>query len=62
MTGSTEYATGATADPEVGYPKGHLGHLTDSETKALSEFKVLVTENGLYTPGPPPSHDDQTLL
>ncbi|TLD30421.1 hypothetical protein PspLS_02402, partial [Pyricularia sp. CBS 133598] len=62
MTGSTEYATGATADPEVGYPKGHLGHLTDSENKALSEFKVLIAENGLYTPGPPPSHDDQTLL
>ncbi|KAL8377730.1 hypothetical protein RB595_008427 [Gaeumannomyces hyphopodioides] len=56
-------ATGAAqASPEVAYPNGHLGHLNERETKALEEFKALITENGEYSPGPPPSHDDQTLL
>jgi hypothetical protein len=58
--GSTTGA--AQASPDVGYPNGHLGHLTDDETKALAEFKALITEKGAYSPGPPPSHDDQTLL
>ncbi|KAI3320132.1 CRAL/TRIO domain-containing protein [Xylariaceae sp. AK1471] len=47
---------------EVGYPAGHLGHLTESETKALADFKVLLEGKGLYKPGPLPSHDDPTLL
>ncbi|CAJ2501854.1 Uu.00g047070.m01.CDS01 [Anthostomella pinea] len=47
---------------ENGYPKGHLGHLTESETQALVDFKVLLEKKGLYKPGPPPSHDDPTLL
>ncbi|KAH6659274.1 CRAL-TRIO domain-containing protein [Truncatella angustata] len=47
---------------EHGYPQGHLGHLTASEEKALSEFKVLLEEKNLWTPGPPPSHDDPTLI
>lgn len=59
---SGEYTTGADADPDVGYPNGHLGHLTDTESQALAEFKVLVAKDGCYTPGPPPSHDDQSLL
>ncbi|KAI1426635.1 CRAL-TRIO domain-containing protein [Xylaria sp. FL1777] len=47
---------------ELGFPKGHSGHLTDDEAEALVEFKALLEEDGLYKPGPPPSHDDPTLL
>ncbi|KAI0409491.1 CRAL-TRIO domain-containing protein [Xylaria palmicola] len=47
---------------EVGYPTGHVGHLTEHETQALADFKALVQEKGLWRPGPPPSHDDATLL
>ncbi|KAI1740180.1 CRAL-TRIO domain-containing protein [Xylaria scruposa] len=47
---------------DVGFPKGHLGHLTEDETQALAEFKTLLEEKGFYKPGPPPSHDDPTLL
>ncbi|KAI1437927.1 CRAL-TRIO domain-containing protein [Xylaria sp. CBS 124048] len=47
---------------EIGYPSGHMGHLTEHETKALSDFKSLLEEKGLYKPGPPPSHDEPTLL
>ncbi|KAI0910841.1 CRAL-TRIO domain-containing protein [Ustulina deusta] len=47
---------------DVGYPTGHLGHLTEHETQALADFKALLEEKGLYQPGPPPSHDDPTLL
>ncbi|KAI1352428.1 CRAL-TRIO domain-containing protein [Xylaria sp. FL0043] len=47
---------------EVGYPTGHLGHLTEHEQQALIDFKTLLEEKGLYKPGPPPSHDDPTLL
>lgn len=59
--GSTTSAALATS-PEVGYPNGHLGHLNERETRALEDFKALITEKGEYSPGPPPSHDDQTLL
>lgn len=48
--------------PEHGYPQGHLGHLTASEEQALKDFKVFLQEKGLWKPGPPPSHDDPTLL
>ncbi|KAI0198078.1 CRAL-TRIO domain-containing protein [Astrocystis sublimbata] len=47
---------------EVGYPSGHLGHLTEHETQALAEFKTLLAEKDIYKAGPPPSHDDPTLL
>lgn len=47
---------------DVGYPTGHLGHLTEHETQALADFKTLLQEKGLYRPGPLPSHDDPTLL
>ncbi|KAI0508676.1 CRAL-TRIO domain-containing protein [Xylaria bambusicola] len=47
---------------DVGYPTGHLGHLTEHETQALADFKALLQEKGLYKPGPPSSHDDPTLL
>ncbi|KAI1302733.1 CRAL-TRIO domain-containing protein [Xylaria venustula] len=47
---------------DVGYPTGHFGHLTDHETQALADFKTLLQDKGLYKPGPPPSHDDPTLL
>jgi hypothetical protein len=47
---------------EVGYPTGHFGHLTEHETQALTDFKTILEEKGIYKPGPPPSHDDPTLL
>ncbi|KAI1360854.1 CRAL-TRIO domain-containing protein [Xylaria arbuscula] len=47
---------------EVGYPTGHLGHLTEHETQALIDFKTLLEEKGLYQTGSAPSHDDPTLL
>ncbi|RYP27849.1 hypothetical protein DL767_007497 [Monosporascus sp. MG133] len=45
-----------------GYPKGHLGHLTEKEEQALREFKDFLEAKGLYKRGPPASHDDPTLL
>ncbi|RYP63961.1 hypothetical protein DL771_008996 [Monosporascus sp. 5C6A] len=45
-----------------GYPKGHLGHLTEKEEEALREFKGLLEAKGLYKRGPPATHDDPTLL
>ena len=45
-----------------GYPRGHLGHLSESEEEAFRSFKAFLEEKGLYQPGPPASHDDPTLL
>ncbi len=47
---------------DFGYPHGHLGNLTEDELTRLDQFKAYLQEKGLYLPGPPPSHDDQTLL
>ncbi|KAI1266997.1 CRAL-TRIO domain-containing protein [Xylariaceae sp. FL1019] len=47
---------------EVGYPAGHLGHLTEHEAQAFVEFKALLEEKKAYKPGPPPSHEDAHLL
>ncbi|KAL2171525.1 hypothetical protein VTG60DRAFT_2693 [Thermothelomyces hinnuleus] len=47
---------------DIGYPHGHLGHLTEDEANRLQLFKNFLEEKGLYKPGPPPSQDDQTLL
>ncbi|KAJ0115741.1 sec14 cytosolic factor [Diaporthe amygdali] len=47
---------------ENGYPHGHLGHLTPDEEAALKGFKAYLEEKKLYQHGPPPSHDDPTLL
>lgn len=44
------------------YPAGHLGHLSTQQNEALQKFKAVLVERGLLKPGPPPSHDDQTLL
>ncbi|KAF9873101.1 sec14 cytosolic factor [Colletotrichum karsti] len=67
-------ADAATSDPaarvkshastvnEHGYPRGHLGHLSEHEEAQLVAFKALLEEKTLYKPGPPASHDDQTLL
>ncbi|KAH8681097.1 CRAL-TRIO domain-containing protein [Xylariales sp. PMI_506] len=52
----------STGAVEHGYPQGHLGHLTASEEQALVEFKAFLQEKDLWTPGPPASHNDQTLL
>jgi len=67
----SESADTATAGPakqvqsagvEHGYPHGHLNHLNEQEETALKNFKLFLAEKQLYKPGPPPSHDDQTLL
>jgi hypothetical protein len=50
---------------EFGFPVGHLGHLTSAQETALTQFKELCAEQGLYTPavdGKPPSHNDAELL
>lgn len=44
------------------YPAGHLGHLSTQQNEALQKFKTVLIERGLLNTGPPPSHDDQTLL
>ncbi|KAH6605417.1 cellular retinaldehyde-binding triple function [Trichoderma cornu-damae] len=56
-------SSGSTASQQAGmFPHGHLGHLSASQEEALERFRAVVGEQGLWRPGPPPSHDDQTLL
>ncbi|KAK0636728.1 CRAL-TRIO domain-containing protein [Bombardia bombarda] len=62
MAGLSTGDNAALATHDIGYPNGHLGHLTTEEEEALVNFKVYLEEHDLYTPGPTPSHDDQTLL
>ncbi|KAJ4390931.1 hypothetical protein N0V93_004530 [Gnomoniopsis smithogilvyi] len=50
---------------EYGYPHGHLGHLTETESTTFAAFKTLLAEHKLYhpaTPTAPASHDDATVL
>lgn len=50
---------------DYGYPHGHLGHLTESESASLLAFKTLLAEQKLYQPATasaPASHDDATVL
>ncbi|KAK9234522.1 CRAL/TRIO domain-containing protein [Lipomyces kononenkoae] len=50
---------------EYGFPRGHLGHLSSDEEEALSTFKELCIENGLYDPisaGGEFCHRDDALL
>ena len=57
--------SGILATGEYGYPSGHLGHLSPSQTEALGQFKDLVAQAGLYKPATGnqmASHDDTTLL
>ncbi|OAQ99793.1 hypothetical protein LLEC1_07978 [Akanthomyces lecanii] len=44
------------------YPRGHLNSLSDQQEDALHKFKALLEKRGVWKRGPPPSHDDQTLL
>lgn len=56
-------SSGSTASQQAGmFPHGHLGHLNAHQEEALEKFKALLQEKGLWRPGPPASHDDQTLL
>ncbi|KAK2067073.1 hypothetical protein P8C59_000839 [Phyllachora maydis] len=55
-------ASAAPGRPNVGYPSGHLGHLTADEEAALQAFKASLAGKGYYRPGPPRSHEDGTLL
>ncbi|EGO59634.1 hypothetical protein NEUTE1DRAFT_145598 [Neurospora tetrasperma FGSC 2508] len=62
MTADSIADASAASGTEVGYPNGHLGHLKPEEQEALKSFKTNLAEKGYYKPGPPASHDDQTLL
>ncbi|KAJ2963532.1 hypothetical protein NQ176_g10849 [Zarea fungicola] len=44
------------------YPRGHLNSLTGPQEDALKKFKAILEERGTWKRGPPPSHNDQTLL
>ncbi|KAL6697221.1 CRAL-TRIO domain-containing protein [Trichoderma pleuroticola] len=57
-------SSGSTASQQQAgiFPHGHLGHLNPHQEEALERFKALLQERGLWRPGPPASHDDQTLL
>ncbi|ATY67283.1 Cellular retinaldehyde-binding triple function [Cordyceps militaris] len=44
------------------YPHGHLNSLSDQQEEALQKFKAVLEERGVWKRGPPPSHNDQTLL
>ncbi|TFB03854.1 hypothetical protein CCMA1212_003609 [Trichoderma ghanense] len=44
------------------FPNGHLGHLSAAQEEALERFRAALLDKKLWRPGPPPSHDDQTLL
>ncbi|KAK4495080.1 hypothetical protein PRZ48_013407 [Zasmidium cellare] len=47
------------------YPAGHLHHLSETQKKALEEFKIICEEQGCYKPGDEskqPTHDDEALL
>ena len=64
-TKTTDSARDIIAIGEFGYPVGHLGHLTDSQTEALVEFKRLCQEKKLFKPASDinqSSHDDVTML
>ena len=52
----------ASTASQLAYPRGHLGYLSDHEEEALHKFKAVLDERGVWTRGPPASHDDQTLL
>ncbi|KAH8911536.1 CRAL/TRIO domain-containing protein [Coniochaeta sp. PMI_546] len=56
------HGTASVGGHEIGYPHGHLGHLSADEENAFRNFKLFLQEKGLYNPGPPASHDDQTLI
>lgn len=47
---------------EYVYPRGHLGHLSETEAEALEAFKNILEERGYLTRGPPASHEDPLLL
>ncbi|KAL7941554.1 CRAL-TRIO domain-containing protein [Trichoderma barbatum] len=56
-------SSGSTTSQQAGlFPHGHLGHLSAVQEEALERFKAVLQEKGLWRPGPPASHDDQTLL
>ncbi|KAJ6786323.1 hypothetical protein PWT90_10364 [Aphanocladium album] len=44
------------------YPHGHLNSLSDQQDEALQKFKAVLEERGVWKRGPPPSHNEQTLL
>ncbi|KAL8828668.1 MAG: hypothetical protein Q9170_006499 [Blastenia crenularia] len=55
----------ASASSEQTRLKGHIGHLTEQEEKALIEFKKISADQGVYLPESSTqraSHDDGTLV
>ncbi|KAK5991464.1 SEC14 cytosolic factor-like protein [Cladobotryum mycophilum] len=61
-TAASRVKSTASTASQLGFPQGHLGHLTPSQEQTLDDFKSILEEQGLWKQGPPPSHDDQTLL
>lgn len=58
---ATRVKSSASTTSVYGYPRGHLGHLSEHEEEALSAFKKVLEERGAWKRDPV-SHDDQTLL
>jgi hypothetical protein len=58
---ATRVKSSTSTTSQYGYPHGHLGHLSEYESEALSKFKEILEERGAWT-RQPASHDDQTLL
>ncbi|KAG6041337.1 hypothetical protein E4U41_004867 [Claviceps citrina] len=59
---ATRVKSSASTTSRSAFPLGHLGHLSDEEEDALNKLKALLEKGGVWTRGPPASHDDQTLL
>ncbi|GAB0136418.1 hypothetical protein EsDP_00004719 [Epichloe bromicola] len=59
---ATRVKSSTSTASQFGYPRGHLGHLSEHEEAALDKFKDVLEQEGIWTRGPPASHDDQTLL
>lgn len=59
---ATRVQSSTSTASQFGYPRGHLGYLSEYEEAALNNFKDVLEQKGTWTRGPPASHDDQTLL
>ncbi|EFY92086.1 phosphatidylinositol transporter, putative [Metarhizium acridum CQMa 102] len=58
---ATRVKSSASTTSQFGYPRGHLGYLSEHEAEALDKFKNVLEERGAWK-REPASHDDQTLL
>ncbi|KHN98449.1 Cellular retinaldehyde-binding/triple function [Metarhizium album ARSEF 1941] len=58
---ATRVKSSASTRSQLGYPSGHLGHLSEHEAEALAKFKDVLEQRGVWKRDAA-SHDDQTLL